>query len=80
MISLETMPMTKADEVDPFYKAPIKRFDDGTFEMIPERPEPEQVNFNEYLEKQRKLINNGDNIMEYIKILPIKANEKLQLF
>lgn len=72
--------MRLADHANPHFNAPdFKKFDDGTVEFIPERP-TETVNFNDYLSDQVKILNGGDNIMEFIKKLPTKAEAKLHLF
>lgn len=79
-LSLETLPMSQVAQPDPLFHMPVKRYEDGTYEIIPEKPEAEEVSFFDYFQKKKNLINNGDNIMEYIKILPIKASDKLTLF
>ena len=40
--------MSQADQPDPLFHMDVKKYEDGTFEIIAERPEPEKVNFHDY--------------------------------
>lgn len=73
--------MKEFDHADPWFNAPgFKRHDDGTFTMISDEPPVEKVDVQDYMNKQVKILNNGDNIIELIKTLPLKASYKLTLF
>ena len=72
--------MTNFKQPNQFYYNDIKYFEDGTFEMIPEKPEWMKVDFNDFMKQQTKLNNGGKNILEIIKTLPCVANQKLQMY
>ena len=74
------------DKIDPKNKKDnedhvrYKKFDDGTFEMIPEFPEGEKRDIAEDLQKKIKLLNGGDNLLEYIKTLPVTKTNKIAMY
>ena len=44
--------------------------------MIAERPEPEKIDMETYLQEQVKVLNKGNNILELVKSLPITKSSK----
>ena len=58
----------------------VKRHKDGTFTLIDERPEPEKIDMEDYLKEQVKVLNNGNNVLELVKSLPItKSSKKIMI-
>ena len=74
------------DKVDPKNKEETelhrtwKDFGDGTFEMIPEFPEQPARDLVSDLQKKVRLLNGGNNLLEFIKTLPIEKSSKMAMF
>lgn len=74
------------DKIDPKNKKDIeehnrwKKFDDGTFEMIPEFPEQAPRDIATDLQKKVRLLNGGNNLLEFIKDLPVTKQNKMAMY
>ena len=70
----------EVDEEQKKFLDGVERHEDGTFTMIPERPEPEKIDMEEYLKEQVKVLNQGGNVLEILKSLPItKSSKKIMI-
>ena len=73
------------DKIDPSNKKDTeehnrwKKFDDGTFEMIPEFPEQEPRDIVTDMHRKIKLLNGGNNLIEFIKTLPVTRQNKVAM-
>jgi hypothetical protein len=73
------------DKIDPSNKKDTeehnrwKKFDDGTFEMIPEFPEQEPRDLVTDMHRKIKLLNGGNNLIEFIKTLPVTRQNKVAM-
>lgn len=74
------------DRIDPKNKEDIeehknwKDFGDGTFEMIPEFAEQPKRDMVDDLHKKVRLLNGGNNLIEFIKHLPLQKSNKFAMF
>lgn len=74
------------DKIDPKNKEDneehisYKKFDDGTFEMISEFPDQPKRDMVQDLHKKVRLLNGGNNLIEFIKTLPVNKSNKMAMF
>lgn len=74
------------DKVDPKNKKDneehlnYKKYDDGTFEMIPEFPDQPPRDIIQDMHKKVRLMNGGNNLLDFIKKLPVTKENKISMF